>query len=219
MQRLLHIRHTVFVLVAVAFCLIVSACASPRNTPSLPPVNLGVAWFTQPAQTAELLAGFLPANTDRVTSKNLLSLDMELADTLRAQTKREYSFSTEFSQCADVTVPGRTSSSRGAALHYWTAVGKCMKVDYLIVPQIILMKERDGSDIGAVSPSSVIMETFLIDVRENRLAGRSHFDETQAALSANLLDTDKFISRGGRWITALELAREGMNKAVVELGL
>ncbi|GHV55345.1 hypothetical protein FACS1894206_09640 [Deltaproteobacteria bacterium] len=58
-----------------------------------------------------------------------------------------------------------------------------------------------------------------MDIKNATLTSRSHFDETQAALADNLLDAGKFFARGGKWITATELAREGMVKAVKDLGL
>ena len=80
-------------------------------------------------------------------------------------------------------------------------------------------RERDGSAIGAAKPAKVVMDIYVVDVRNEALISRSHFDETQSALSSNLLEADKFFKRGGKWITAHDLAQEGMEKAVKELGL
>ncbi|MDL2271459.1 hypothetical protein LJC23_00315 [Desulfovibrio sp. OttesenSCG-928-I05] len=219
MNRIFRMRPFALVLALVCASILLASCSSPKKAPSLPPVNMGVAWFTQPAQTADLLAGFLPDGAPRIESKELGQLDMTLGDVLRANTKRAYVFPAEYADCIKVTVPGKSASNRTAALHYWTAVGRCMKVDYLLVPQVIAMRERDGSDAGVISPAAVTMDIFLIDVNESRLVARSHFDEVQTSLSNNLLEAGKFISRGGRWVTAVELAGEGMLKAIEELGL
>jgi hypothetical protein len=40
------------------------------------------------------------------------------------------------------------------------------------------------------------------------------FEETQQPLSENVLDLPAFVKRGAKWVTAGELAREGVHKAV-----
>ena len=45
------------------------------------------------------------------------------------------------------------------------------------------------------------------------------FEETQQTLAANILDAKKFVSRNGRWLSAIELAQEGLKKGIAELGL
>ena len=81
------------------------------------------------------------------------------------------------------------------------------------------MPERDGGEAGVVKPAAIVMDMFLINVQSGTLLGRSHYDEIQAPLAANLLESGKFFSRGGKWVLATELAKEGMQKAVKELGL
>lgn len=219
MHSTFHFRRHIPTLAGLVACLLLLSCASPKKAPPLPEVNMGVAWFTQPQETADLLAGFLPENTPRVEEKYLGQLDAALDEVLLTQTKRSYVGPGSFPDCKDVRVPGKTASNRVAALHYWVAVGKCMGVDFLLVPQIIDLRERDGSEAGVVTPAGVTMDMFLIDVRNGVLVTRSHFDEVQGALADNLLDAGKFVSRGGKWISAVELAQEGMVKAVEDLGL
>jgi hypothetical protein len=63
------------------------------------------------------------------------------------------------------------------------------------------------------------MDTYVIDVKGESLISRSHYDTTQSALAANLLELGSFIKRSGKWVLASELAEEGMAKAIKELGL
>ena len=60
----------------------------------------------------------------------------------------------------------------------------------------------------------------LIDARKPAtLLHRAHFAEEQKSLVNDLTQIGSFFRRGGKWISALELAGEGMDKAVEELGL
>ena len=211
-------RNCFVLLIPVLLAVGLTGCATPRQGPELPQVSLGVADFTQPQSVLDMLAGHMTENTPRVQSKLLSELDATLDDVLRRETKRSYASRETFLGCRNASVPGQTSG-RGTALKRWIAVGNCMKVDFLLVPQVINVHEREGGEAGVTRPASVTMDFFLIDIRNSVLTSRSHFDETQAALTDNLLETGKFISRHGKWINALEMAREGMVKAVKDLGL
>lgn len=202
----------------VAFALTLAGCTTPRQGPPLPEVNLGVAEFTQPHSTADMLAGYMAEDAPRVTQKELTELDAAFIRVLGKETKRAYASPETYLECKNATPDGQPSGRVGA-MKKWVAVGNCMKVDFLIVPQIYHLQEREGGEAGVTRPAGVIMDIFLIDVKNAVLTSRSHFDETQAALAENLLDTGKFFSRGGKWITAVQLASEGMAKAVKDLGL
>ena len=211
--------HRYLVLIALASLVIgLWGCATPRQGPELPQVNIGVAEFTQPQSTMDMLAGYMAENTPRVAPKTITQLDATLADVLRTETKRSYASPVKYLDCRDAKAPGQTTG-RVAALKHWAAVGNCMGVDFLLVPQVIELHEREGSEAGVTRPAGVILDFFLIDVKNSVLTSRSHFDEIQTALADNLLETGKFISRGAKWITANELAREGMVKAVKDMGL
>lgn len=193
-------------------------CASPKQGPALPDTRIGVADFTQPESTMDMLAGYMPENTPRVSQKNLAELSTAFASVLSTETSRQYAEGSKYLECKDAKAPGQTKS-RVAAMKHWGAVGQCMNVDFLIVPQVMELQEREGSEAGVTRPAGIVMNFYMINVKEGVLVSRSHFDETQMALINNLLDTGKFISRGGKWVTAIELAKEGMTKAIKDMGL
>jgi hypothetical protein len=193
------------------------SCAPPHKTPPIPAVKVGLAWFTQPRETADLLAGFLPDDTPLVDAKVLLHLDELFDEVLQDKTTRTYIGGAAYQHCRSASNPAQ--QGRGTALARWVAVGRCMEVDFLLVPHIMEFRERDGGDLGVMRPAKVLMDIFLVDIRNAQLTGRSHYEETQEALASNLLSAGKFLSRGGKWVNAGALAREGMEKAVKELGL
>ena len=64
------------------------------------------------------------------------------------------------------------------------------------------------------------MDIYLIDARKPyTLLQRTHFAEEQQALINDLTKIGSFFRRGGKWISDIELAGEGMDKAVEEMGL
>lgn len=205
-----------FALPALVLLLACAACV--RDTVSFhleQGQRVGIAGFYQPASTSELLAGYVPAGAGQVDGLILAQLDNDFAQILRSSTDRTYVGTEKSYQCAKDTRSVRTDS----AFDFWLTVGKCMNVDVIIVPQLQAWQERDGGELGAMRPATVVMDFFLLDVKKQLLLARSRFDETQQALSSNLLDIGKYINRGGKWISAEELAREGITKAVRELGL
>ncbi len=58
---------------------------------------------------------------------------------------------------------------------------------------------------------------FSIELRraaDGAVLWRGAYDETQQALSENLADAGTFFRGGGRWLTARELARLGVEELV-----
>lgn len=200
--------------------LLLSGCASPKQPP-LPVGNLklGVANFVQPKAPADMLAGYTPEDIPTVDIKVLSEMDALLASVLTSKSKNTFKSRESALHCAQVISDQGGRTNNQAALRKWSAIGRCMGVDLLVVPQLYEWRERDGSAVGVMTPAKVVMDVFIIDVRNEAVISRSRFDETQSALSSNLLEADKFFKRGGKWITARDLAQEGMEKAVKELGL
>ena len=211
-------RIVTLVLAITAFGLLlaIGGCSKPK--PGFAPASsvvIGIGGFYQPTSTGELLAGYLPERIERVDSKIFTQLDNDFEQLLRTSNSRDYVGTDRSYQCGRQELAKKHNS----AFPFWVAVGKCMNVDLIIVPQVHAWQERQGGELGVELPAAVVMDFFLLDVKNQALIARSRFDETQKALAANLLDVGKFISRGGKWVTAHELAREGMAKAIKELGL
>ncbi|EMG37664.1 hypothetical protein PCS_01606 [Desulfocurvibacter africanus PCS] len=180
--------------------------------------TLAVAGFTNPQNTWELLAGCLPEQCVLVEERVLNKLDLAFEEALRDEDVTFISQPT-VSGCREVVSREPQAQQRMAALRYWLQVGKCIPADYLLVPQLVFYHERRGGDWGAEEPASVIMDFFLLDVGNGTILRRYRFEETQQPLSENLLDVDKFVSRGGKWISVEELTQEGIEQAIKELGL
>jgi hypothetical protein len=77
-------------------------------------------------------------------------------------------------------------------------------------------RERQGGNFSVVKPASVGFHAHLYE--GNNLVSTFVFDETQQPLSDNVFRFFTFLRRGAKWITAGELSREGVHKAVDALG-
>ncbi len=88
--------------------------------------------------------------------------------------------------------------------------GQSRNADGVLIGYIFRYEDRQGSDYAVSSPASVAFDLHLISVPTGEVVWQAAFDQTQAALSDNLFNIDTFIQRKGRWVSADELAAEGL---------
>jgi hypothetical protein len=91
-------------------------------------------------------------------------------------------------------------------------VGKELNADFILVGYLFRFEERIGSRIGAEKPASVGFDVHLLRVRDGKKVWDGKFDETQQALSENLLKIGSFFRRKASWLTAEELSSVGMDE-------
>jgi hypothetical protein len=97
------------------------------------------------------------------------------------------------------------------------AIGEMVYADAVIVGRVERYRERIGNEWGAKSPASVAFVLNLIDIRRGDTVWSARFDETQKPLSENIFAIGQIGQRGIRWLSAEQLAGEGVRKAVAEL--
>lgn len=207
-------RHF-FVIICMIF--MVSGCqkAEEQQRFIMPDIVVAVAPFTQPTQTTELLAGFIPEAQKRIPESTLNELTDLFHKKLHAE-KHSYVFLSNADIQGDMA---RDERGRRNALITWAERAKKAGADMIIVPHAVVLQERVGSKLGVVTPAAINEDFYLIDAREPvTLVTRCHFSEEQKSLASDITRIGSFFKRGG-WITAQELAAEGMDKAVREFGL
>jgi len=203
-------------ILAVFILLALGACSPKPVTPQLRPVgSIAVAPFTAPKYNWELLAGYLPEEGKTVKPEILANLDGALNQSLRSHGVSVAGTASATRQCQEIVTFERSGKARESAWAYWLNVGRCVPADFILVPQVLNWKELEGGG----NPASVVMDFYLIDVKGERLVSRFHFDETQKALTDNLLDIGKYMRRKGEWVNAEVLAKEGIEAGLRELGL
>lgn len=224
----LRTRSLALSLLSLLLCIGLSACqkhVAPHQLQGAS-LSIGVAPFIQPLTRVDLLAGYIPETQERLTPDQLAALDSLFQ--ARLQNRRaDFRF---LSRSSLPSAPATDAQGRRSALATWIDYARRQEVDLLVLPMILDWRERQGGDMGVTSPASVNMDVFLLDTRDpsaRSLPGggeipvvqRSHYAETQEALTSNLLDIGEFFKRKGKWVTAETLCGEGMDKAILELGL
>lgn len=96
-------------------------------------------------------------------------------------------------------------------------IGEMVYADAVLVSHVRRYRERVGDEWGAKSPASVGFVLDLIDVRRGDIVWSASFDETQKSLSENIFALGDITQRGVRWLSADQLAQEGVKKAVAQL--
>lgn len=103
----------------------------------------------------------------------------------------------------------RSSEGRPEVLAQRVAIE--VKGDSVLMGWVFRYTERIGNAWGARQPASVAFVVLLFNGRKGKLSWRGKFDETQKPLSEDALDFFSFVRRGGRWLTARQLAADGVN--------
>jgi hypothetical protein len=84
----------------------------------------------------------------------------------------------------------------------------------VLLGEVWRYRERVGEALGASRAASVAFEVTLFAAPSGQKLRSARFDETQQALSENILNARRYPRGGTRWLTAAELARWGAQAAV-----
>lgn len=89
--------------------------------------------------------------------------------------------------------------------------GQRLGADAILVGHLYRLRQRTGGGAASEAPSSIAFDIYLIDCRKESVLWSAFYDYTQEALSENLAGIGNFFRRGGRWVTAEELATAAMD--------
>ncbi|WP_301964135.1 hypothetical protein [uncultured Desulfovibrio sp.] len=179
--------------------------------------KIAVAPFTQPRDTSQLIMGQIPQPQGLAARDVLMAQDRQLRDVLYTMTKRSYDFLPRTRPLPDLK--RFHTSERPQALPLWVEYARKTSADILFIPQVLTWRDRQGSAAGVTEPAHVRLEFFLLNIKEGTIIGHSVYEVEQQGLTENLLNVGDFFKRQGKWVTAEELAREAMIKAVKDLKL
>lgn len=214
----MRFTHSIWISLAV-LGLVFAGCAPKAPVrPELQGSNLGVAGFSQPCHDWEMLAGCLPETLSELQQQTFRELNIILGQELENRGAKNFKGPALVKQCQEIVLQEQEGQPF-SALQYWTTVGQCLPVDFLLIPHVFEWREREGGEWGVQDPARVVLDLYLVDVRQQKLVDRFHYEREQQALSENLLNVTRFFKREGRWVTALDLAREGVRQGLTELGL
>lgn len=94
-------------------------------------------------------------------------------------------------------------------------LGKALSLDAVIVGQVRVYRERDGQKFAAI-PAAVGFDVQLINAKNGTVIWMGDYFEEQKPLTEDLKG---FLERGGKWVTAEELARSGAKRVMQRLPL
>lgn len=97
-------------------------------------------------------------------------------------------------------------------------VGKSLGADAVLIGNIFVYREREGTELSIVSPASVAFGVQLLNTVNGEVIWETYFTETQKPLFENVAEVGKFFKRKGMWVTADEIATEGVQEVVDKLG-
>lgn len=86
--------------------------------------------------------------------------------------------------------------------------------DAVVSGTLFRFRQRVGTGYSVETPASVAFSLYLIRAADGRMLWDGHFDETQKPLSEDLFRFFSFLKGGGGWLTAEELARQGIDKVM-----
>jgi hypothetical protein len=96
-------------------------------------------------------------------------------------------------------------------------LGRALNVDYVFVGFLYRFDERIGSSLGVDKPASVGYDLHLFRVKDGKLVWSGRSDETQQALTDDLLKIGAFLRRKAVWLKAEELASVGMDEILTDM--
>jgi len=91
-------------------------------------------------------------------------------------------------------------------------VGSELEVDVIVVGYVYRYRERRGRSYSVEKPASVAFDIHLVRVSDGTLVWKGTFDRTQSSLLEDIFLISSFFKQRGRWATAKELTKEGMEK-------
>ena len=197
-----------------------AGCAgvSKKETKNIIKGKIAIAPFEHPTLSHDVLSGYIVKDSGKIDRDVLKKLTNILLSRVSARQGIEIIGPNFVNQCKELVVLKENKTYLNP-VEKWIEIGKCIPSDYLIVPQLFIFKPRVGGEWGAYESARVMFSLNLIDIKHGRLIRSYLYNEKQKPLSEDILEINKFIKRGGKWVSAYELAEEGIIQGIKELGL
>ncbi|MHB8908929.1 MAG: hypothetical protein ACYDAA_08650 [Syntrophales bacterium] len=91
-------------------------------------------------------------------------------------------------------------------------VGSELGAEGVVAGYVYRFRERKGVSYAVEQPASVAFEIHLLRVSDGALVWRGTFDKEQSSLMADVFQFASFFRGKGKWLTAEELAGEGVEQ-------
>jgi hypothetical protein len=95
---------------------------------------------------------------------------------------------------------------------FLTEAGKLAGADAVLTGYIYRYEMRTGTELAVKNPASVALSVHMLRVVDGFEIWTGYVDETQQTLAEDLFKASDFLRRKGRWISADEMADDGLTK-------
>ncbi|HTZ39280.1 MAG TPA: hypothetical protein VMB77_03925 [Syntrophales bacterium] len=106
----------------------------------------------------------------------------------------------------------KSDSSKESMTQQLQMTGKALEADGVAIGYVSCFRERVGYAYSAERPASVTFGIYLIRVSDGDIVWGRIYDKTQQSFSENVFQASTFFSRGLKWVTAAELAEDGIDE-------
>jgi hypothetical protein len=96
-------------------------------------------------------------------------------------------------------------------------LGRKLSADGVIYGSVHRYRERVGFDYAAQKPAAVAFVLKFVDENSKQVVWTARFAREQKSLAENVFDLPNFLSHGGRWVRARDIAAEGVQSALANL--
>lgn len=93
-------------------------------------------------------------------------------------------------------------------------IGRKKKAEAVLICTLHRFTEREGSEYSIASPASVSFDYKLVLTDNGQILCSNAFNETQQPLLADIFQFFKKAQRGFKWLSAEELARDGIAQKI-----
>ncbi|MCK4839949.1 MAG: hypothetical protein KAS94_14185 [Desulfobulbaceae bacterium] len=100
----------------------------------------------------------------------------------------------------------------GSRLQLIKTITAKLASDQALIFSLNRYRERVGDQYSAEDPASLAFEFKLVNAEDGRVTCSGRFDETQKALTENILTLPLAIKRGFKWMTVKEMATEAVRE-------
>lgn len=186
-------------------CLLVAAGCAPKNeaTPTDKRTNFAVSGIAVlPVKPVIDMEDKLSAADEKILQDGSWVMDGLMKEML-ANRAGVHFVSTDRTGKVEETGHGLEAARRIAAQQ---------KSNVVLETTLSRYNERVGNEYGVKQPAAVTFAYRLYEVEGGRVLCHGSFDEQQQALMDNLLNLPKTQSRGLVWLSAEELARDGLKE-------
>ena len=193
-------------IVLLAALLLLTSCATVESEQKQVPVSPLKTITVFPVQAIQIAHHF---NDD---IKNQLEAGVYTMTSLLAQYFAGIQSETSFQIISNEQMESLLGEFQGDIFSQARFISSQINSDAVLVIIMERFREREGTRYSVKAPASVSFEYKLLKSDAPKILCNGVFEETQIPLTDNIFTLTKAKKRGFKWITAEDLAREGIKE-------